>query len=265
MDELLNQLYCKLNELNELIKHANDYVKTAPEGALRIAKNHNTEQYYILKNSKETYGQYISKKNKELICGLAQKNYVEKVLNEAIMERDSIQQLINIYDPKGLEKIYADLSLKRRHIVTPYILPEEQFVRQWMNVTYDRKEIDVEEGSQIITERGEIVRSKSEKILADKLYMMGIPYHYEKPLFIAGHGYIYPDFTVLNIRTRKEYYWEHLGLMDDPLYCEKAIKKIEGMQKNGYFLGESLILTFETSKHPLNNKIVEGMISKYLK
>lgn len=264
MDELLKQLYIKSKELDQIITYAENYLETAPEGTLRITKNHNTEQFYIKKDSKDTYGLYISKKNMDLIHGLAQRDYAQKLLNLVKEEKKGIQQLIKIYEPQGIENIYEQLPLKRQKIVDPYILPNKEFVDQWMLSVYERKSIDIDESSQITTERGEIVRSKSEKILADKLHLMGIPYHYEKPLYINGYGYINPDFTVLNIRTRKEYYWEHLGLMDQPIYCENAIKKVEAMQRNGFHLGNSLILTFETSKHPINVKIVEVLIRKYL-
>ncbi|MEE3440399.1 MAG: hypothetical protein VZR07_10670, partial [Ruminococcus sp.] len=50
------------------------------------------------------------------------------------------------------------------------------------------------------TQRGEIVRSKSEVIIADALYYANIPYHYEKPIKV-GDRVIYPDFTVLNVKT----------------------------------------------------------------
>ena len=55
----------------------------------------------------------------------------------------------------------------------------------------------------IITEKGEAVRSKSEKIIADKLYMKEIPYVYEQPLYLKGYGYVVPDFKILNVRTKK--------------------------------------------------------------
>ncbi|MFQ9213592.1 MAG: hypothetical protein ACLR4C_08105 [Eubacterium ventriosum] len=42
---------------------------------------------------------------------------------------------------------------------------------------------------------------------------------------------------MLNRKTRKEIYWEHLGMMDDADYVEKAIKKIELYEKMGYFKG----------------------------
>ncbi len=109
------------------------------------------------------------------------------------------------------------------------------------------------------------VRSKSEKILADKFYMQGSPYVYEIPIYLEKFGYIHPDFIVLNKRTRKEYFWEHFGLMDQVEYCEKAIRKIESYQRTGIHQGLQLILTYETRNHPLNMRVVEELIQFHLK
>ena len=117
---------------------------------------------------------------------------------------------------------------------------------------------------RILTEKGEAVRSKSEKIIADKLYMKGIPYVYEQPLYLKGYGYVVPDFKVLNIRTRKEYYLEHFGMMDDSEYLRKVLRKIETFQKNNIFPGDNLLMTFETSDSPLNTRILEELVKKYL-
>lgn len=92
----------------------------------------------------------------------------------------------------------------------------------------------------------------------------GIPYRYEYPLYLNGIGSIYPDFTVLNVRLRKELFWEHLGMMDDTIYVEKAIQKITYYEENGIFPGDNLILTYETKQNPLNQKTVKLMIQHYL-
>ena len=92
------------------------------------------------------------------------------------------------------------------------------------------------EDIEILTEKGESVKSKSEKIIADKLNMMNIPYCYEVPLYLKGYGYVKPDFKVLNVATRKEYYWEHYGMMDNKDYIIKALKKkkpVGFLQANG--------------------------------
>lgn len=263
MDELLNQLLMKRKQLDEIVAYSERILQNAPAGALRITTNKNTEQYYLRDDPEHNYGIYIQKKDMKLIQGLAQKEYAKDLLVQAKKENELLKKILNEYNPNEITDIYRKMSDKKRKLVDPYILPEEEYVKKWQSEIFEKKKVNVEEGSEICTEKGEIVRSKSEKIIADKLKLMNIPYHYEKPLYLNGFGVIYPDFTVLNVRTRREYYWEHFGMMDVPEYCEKAIRKIEMMQKNGFFLGEQLILTFETQTHPLNIKIVEGLINKH--
>lgn len=65
-----------------------------------------------------------------------------------------------------------------------------------------------ESTSEFYTAKGEKVRSKSEVIIADVLSREGIPYRYEYPLYLKGIGKVHPDFTVLNVKQRKEIYWE---------------------------------------------------------
>ena len=118
--------------------------------------------------------------------------------------------------------------------------------------------------SEYYTDKGERVRSKSEILIANALNRNHIPYRYECPLYLAGYGTIHPDFTVLNVRLRKEMYWEHLGMMDEPEYIEDALNRISLYEKNHYFPGDRLILTHETLRHPLNSKNIENMIFQYL-
>lgn len=264
MDDLREMLIQKKNEISDIIGNAESFLKKAPIGDLLISNNKNTDQYYLRSSPKDKHGTYIRKKEKELIHQLAQKDYLQKLLVAAKKDLNNIECFLSKYNDEELHNIYNNLSLSKRKLVTPYLMPEKEFVAQWEQKTYTVRYVPLENEDAIYTEKGEVVRSKSEKILADKLNLLGISYHYEKPLYLKGYGFVYPDFTVLNKRTRKEYYWEHLGLMDNAEYCEKAIKKIESMQKNGIFCGDKLILTYETKMHPLNIKIVESTINKYL-
>ena len=116
----------------------------------------------------------------------------------------------------------------------------------------------------ILTEKGERVRSKSEKILADFFYRRNILYKYEKPLYLKGYGMVYPDFTFLSKKTGKEIYWEHEGMIDKQEYARSAVRKIESYQKNDIYPGERLILTFETEQRVLDSKEIEGLVNKYL-
>lgn len=101
--------------------------------------------------------------------------------------------------------------------------------------------------------------------LADLLAREGIPYRYEYPLYIKGYGTIYPDFTILNVKTRKEFYWEHFGMMDNPVYAEHAIQKIAGYEDNGIEVGEKLIVTYETKSVPMNQKQITRIVEQKLK
>jgi hypothetical protein len=68
------------------------------------------------------------------------------------------------------------------------------------------------------TERGELVRSKSELVIADKLHARGIDYAYEQPLVLPNGRTRYPDFTIADHARGMTFYWEHLGMLDDPGY-----------------------------------------------
>lgn len=73
------------------------------------------------------------------------------------------------------------------------------------------------------TENGNIVRSKSEVIIANILYHSGIDFKYEEPLFYSSGKHIEPDFTIYY--SGKKYYWEHLGLLGKSDYDENWKKK----------------------------------------
>ena len=83
-------------------------------------------------------------------------------------------------------------------------------------------------------------------------------------MYLKKYGYVVPDFKILNVRTKKEYYLEHFLMMDDYEYAKNAIKKIECFQKNEIYPGEKLLITLEASDSPLNMIILEKMVNKYL-
>lgn len=82
------------------------------------------------------------------------------------------------------------------------------------------------------TDRGELVRSKSEWIIADKLNAAGISYLYEQPIMLDGTER-WPDFTIHDDDSGVTWYWEHLGRMDLPKYRKKWDVKKEAFAKEG--------------------------------
>lgn len=256
-------LVTKVKELDVLIRKVEKSLKKAPEGTVVLSKSNGTVQYYHKTERKQKKGQYISANDRSLAVALAQKDYDLRFLKSTREQKNCICKAIKLLSDKEPTEIYSKLSEARKELVVPYVLTDEQFVKQWVNVQYAGKTLS-ENTPMIMTERGERVRSKSEKILADKFFKLGIPYRYEYPVNLKGYGTVYPDFTLLNVRERKEIYLEHFGMMDYPEYAQKAIQKIETYAKNGIYIGKNLLVTFETLHNPLNMKIVEQMLKEFI-
>lgn len=199
----------------------------------------------------------------ELVRQLAQKKYNQSILKKAEIRLKQVKKITRDYSDDEIEQIYDKLHKERQLLVMPIEPTWEQKLAQWDGETYQGKEF-YEGTAVIITEKGERVRSKSEKILADYFYRNNIIYKYEKPLFLKGYGTVYPDFTFLSRKTGEEIYWEHEGMMDKSDYAKTAVKKLESYQKNGIYLGERLIATFETEQTLLNSQIIEQLVQKYL-
>lgn len=248
----------------EEIKRIEHEIKSAVDGRLRISVNHGHPQYYHVTNKGDDTGKYLPKKKEyKKIKELAQKDYDKKMLDYLSAQREMNDKMIKLCQKYEVQPVYQNLSEVRKSLVCPSRLDGDAYAKIWENVKYNGKPFS-DDSIRIITEKGERVRSKSEKIIADKLYMMNIPYRYECPLHMKSYGTIYPDFTLLDSRTHKEIILEHFGMMDLPEYANKAIKKIHIYEKNGYYLGRDLLATFETSTVPVDMKAFEEMISLFV-
>lgn len=261
---LKEQLIEEQKRLEKIEKKVKQQLKNVPEGTLRISKSNNHIQYY---HCKEGYvqksGKYLHRSEEELARKLAQKAYNEKVLRLVKRRIHQIKYLTEEYQDNEIEMLYEKENIARKRLILPIELTWEQQLKQWISEEYEGK--GFKEGASIIySEKGERVRSKSEKILADYFYRKNIPYKYEKPLNLKGYGIVYPDFSFLSKKTGREIFWEHEGCMDNPGYAETAIKKIQTYENNGIYVGDRLILTFETKTTVLNTKDIERNVKRYL-
>ena len=208
-------------------------------------------------------GTYLPRTEREFARRLAQKAYDEKIKKLADKRLAQIMQITKDYSIDEIENVYTGEKNERRTLITPVEKIWDEKLNDWIAEDYNRKEFH--EGVPVIlTEKGERVRSKSEKILADFFYRNGIPYKYEKPLYLKGFGTVHPDFTFLSKETGGEIYWEHDGKMDDPAYARNAVRKIRAYEENDIYPGERLILTFETEKSVLDIRLVQRLAEKYL-
>ena len=261
IDEIKNILNDRRDILEKTITklHSNKYREDVN---LKVENRKKSIQYQIYKKRNQSETKYLKKSELAIAAKLAQRDYEKQVIKSIEEELKGISKFVKSMPDKSYEDIYNYLSRGRKAIVTPIVLTDEQYAKAWQEEKFVGKKIEAGTVG-FETQRGEIVRSKSEVIIADALYFAKIPYHYEKPIKI-GKRIIYPDFTVLNVKTRKEYYWEHLGMLDDEEYLNKSLLKLELYEQNNIREGENLILSRETRFHPLNTSSVKDKIKYYL-
>ena len=264
MEKIKVTLDERIQFLLQLKREKEIALKNAPEGHLRISQSGSKVQYYKRINPKDFNGKYLNDGEIQIAGKLAQKDYDRKILRAVEQELKAIQKFMAAYPVKNPEQIYEGLHKERQKLIVPIRETDEEYISRWETVKYQRKEF-YNDSPEFYTAKGERVRSKSEVIIADTLGREGIPYRCEYPVYIKGIGIFYPDFMILDVKKRREIIWEHFGKMDELEYVQNFVSKINYYERNGYFLGDNLICTFETYVKPLNPKVVKSIVERVCK
>ena len=265
--QIIGLIKSRIASLDALIENLEKQASVMPEGRLIISTVSGAVRYY----SATGWGE--NKKSKYLndeteISLLAQKRYTERLLEAANREKKqlelSVSHLCKPVFNSDVEMTYRLLPESVKPFVRSDSITDEGYAKAWQarKVICGRKT----SAHTVKTLRGEYVRSKSEALLADRFYHLGIPYRYEQRFVVdeMTSFYLHPDFRVLNKRTRKEYIWEHCGKMDDPQYGNVAVERLIIFSNKGYLQGKNLIFTYETSEKPLNMDYVDKLITEFI-
>ena len=249
-----------LNALNSKLKAQ----KNLPQGHLRIEqkRGERAPQFYHFTNPADTHGKYIPVTQQPLARRLAQKGYDHKLIKLLQQQLELIEKLIRATENK-ITSLYTKTCPARQNLITPATLTDSQYIENWKDTTWQTLPFSAD-SPEFFTANGEQVRSKSEVIIADTLSRFNIPYRYEYPLELKNGDTYHPDFLCLNIRTRKEFIWEHFGMMDAPDYAVKTVSKLKVFNVNKIYPGKNLILTMETSDIQLSSRQIENLIKEYL-
>ena len=263
MTEVLKILEERLQAEQSLGQTLTKLLQRCPEGAIHVSTMRGHPHYYRILGDQRAY---LGAEDADLVKELAQKDYYASMLKEAVKETNALRLFLKHFDPDAHVRIYENLHEEKRRLVIPLIPTDDQFAEKWLEEsraaaaavknTHDKP-------FEFVTANGENVRSKSEQIIADTLRRFDIFYVYECPLRLSD-GIVFPDFKVLNRRTRKTYYLEHFGGMDQPGYANDMVKKLKRYERSGFFPGENLLFTIESSEFPLGTKEIETLIRKYL-
>ena len=251
--------------LEQIEREIRDRDASVPTGRLRISTHGGCQRYYYSEGrGKARKEHYISVKEEDFLRKAAQSEYADKFRKELKKQRALLKRVGTINIEK-LSDLYGKMHPARRKLVVPVIPDRQEFLDTWCGAEWE-SDMDQENMPEIYTEKGERVRSKSEKIIADKYLSMGLLYRYEAPLILNDRGRritIHPDFTIMGRSDLREYYHEHFGMMDDSEYASAAIRKINLYERNGILLGDRLIATFETKETPLDTRSLEAVIKRH--
>ena len=168
--ELEKQLY----QIEEYINLAEKRLKKS-KGIERQAVCTSTRrsgfQYYLKQDGKRNY---VKTEDMDIVRKIVQKNYDEAIYHELLTMRYRIERFIKLYNPKSVEQIYHKLADARKNLIVPLILTDEQYIKEWYGNHHGFQNTFPKQGAYL-TNRGEEVRSKSEKIIADIFNKYGIP------------------------------------------------------------------------------------------
>ena len=128
------------------------------------------------------------------------------------------------------------------------------------SVREEKAKIPYVEGLIHKTLSGDIVRSKSEVIIADALYNEGIKFEYEKLKEENGRRCI-PDFTFEDAGG-DTIIWEHLGLLDNPAYRASWERKLEFYNSIGFFEGDNLFTTRDHEGGSIDSNEIQEVVNK---
>lgn len=228
-----------------------------PGGRLRISGS----SFYLITEKGDTCGRYISRSEKEYIKTLAQAGYTREVYSLAQKELAFLNGG-RIYTGQRFDDVYGSLNEKRQQLVDPVFMTDKMYAEKWLSRPY--KPLGFDDSAPEYYSPGKLrVRSKSEVIITGRLEYFGVIFLYEFPLVINGISFR-PDFLILKMPEKKEFYWEHFGLMDDEDYREKSLRKINLYAENGIVQGDNLIITMESSRVPLNTTVIDRIIQQNL-
>ncbi len=255
----------RLRSLKETEQLLEKRLANYPAGKVHIINSQNRVQYYLREKSTDKGGVYLGRDKKRTIQTYLQKSYDEKTSQIIKREIRLLERFVENYHDYTFQirNIYEQIPEAVKSVIRPVDISDAAYVKNWMGMPYESKAMP-EMGTPFVTERGEYVRSKSELSIANTLSRFAIPYKYECPLELHRGMMIHPDFTVLNVKKREVFYWEHRGMMDDRDYAKHSVQRLKDYAGSGIYLGRQLIITEESSTNPLSSREIVDVIRTYL-
>ena len=221
-------------------------VEKLPKGVLYLKKGHGAYRPYQKVDGRE---HYLNRKKASVIQGLKDKKRLRQAIEQLAVNLTLLEQLENNYTaiPDLMpDNMSASPQPKGPILKTAPLMSREKLIEitvQWKTQhngnTHYRPEERIHRTSD-----GICVRSKSELVIYEYLKSHGIPFVYELPVQLDDH-WRYPDFTLIRESDGRVFLWEHLGCMNDPVYCQANIRKINEYMADNYFPFRDVLFSYD--------------------
>ncbi len=259
MFEIKDYVQSDLEYQENLQKKYNQLMKNAPEGRLTTTTTNGKTYYYKVVGNQRVYlgdGFHAEVKN------LQRKYFAAESLKRIEKNKPLLKSVLKKYHSLDTEDIIDALPQAYKPLnPSVFSMVSGTSARQWGSQEYS-KNTAYPKGLTHRTLKGDLVRSKSEVIIANALFSKNIEYHYEEVLEIDGHS-IAPDFLIRSKGQQGDKIWEHFGLIGQQSYLDSCLWKIRLYLENGYRPWEDVIFTFDDQYGNINAAVISQIISSF--
>lgn len=258
----------EISKLESSIQAINKELESLPKGTLQCHRDRDYWHWYVEEKKTDDDGKihrkrkYLPKSEREKAEALAKKGYLKSQLKDAQQELEALKMYLRHHSKFDNVDKYLDRSPEIRALTKKLVeydwSPE---IQEWLD-TSSKMEPYRPEKLVYRCRNGLLVRSKSEQLIGGALFYHKIPYKYEEPIDLNGITII-PDFTIFNPRTGDICLWEHFGLMSNPEYVARTLKKIGDYINNGFIPFENFIMTFESKTGGIDEVWIDRIIETF--
>ena len=261
MINLRTELQFIIHESEELLKRISQTMAELPDDDVYFQKK-NTHGYYwdAAKNAN----------GKHYFLGRADHPEVAKRLKYQVCQildcrlQDLLHALNNIIDTIpltiDLNDLEGELPEKYREFPRSLFQDLQMADQRSFQIQTENTFLGYQKWLRHETLSGLLVRSKSEQIIADRLYINEIHFEYEPSLPDDTGPEMHPDFRLFYPQENRWIYLEHVGMVGDKDYMESFKRKLAHYIDQGLLIGQDLFFTYDRPDgsidlHTLNSVI----------
>ena len=241
----MEKLLAKLSQEQD---SANKEMKNLPEGRISSVKRNGVDTFFRV-DEKRT--RKSINKDENMIRALARKKYLHKQLELLAANQRAVEEFLMRYTEATADEILERLPKPIR----PYCFSPPDRKDRWGEASYRQ--------SDYMPEKKIHTSSKSEVLIAEKLYEHNIEFRYEQILQIEQREFA-PDFTIMADDGRL-IYWEHCGLTGSKKYMDRHKRKLEIYERADIAPWTNLIITYDDQYGNINMNVVESEIKCKIK